>query len=191
MKITKFIRKVLITEIGDIVDRHKYLSFGVVSQGIELLGACLDEHEFIYGKTGISRPRFDLALSELFPEKYRVFWEGAEPEMSLYKNIRCGMLHSVLPKNPFMLGQAKSDGRENHLKQRKATDGSIRYMVIAEEYYEDFRCACYQMIEMIEDKSILESEKIRECEANSKDNIEKRKKIEILRLEREFLRTDL
>lgn len=53
MTIIEFIKTVLINEIGDIVDRHKYLSFGVVSQGIELLGACVAK-EFL----SIKRWRF-------------------------------------------------------------------------------------------------------------------------------------
>jgi len=73
MTIIEFIRGVLISEFGDITDRHKYLSFGVISQGIELLGACLDEHEF--DKQGVSRNRFDLALT-LFPDEYDEFGKG-------------------------------------------------------------------------------------------------------------------
>jgi len=189
MNIIEFIKVVLIQEFGDITDRHKYLSFGIISQGIELLGACLDEHEF--DKQGVSRDRFDLALEELFPEKYHEFGKGANPEKSLYKNIRCGLLHSIMPKINFALTEVKGNPREHHLKIFTLSDSSERYLLVAEEFYEDFKCACYRLIEMIEDSSIFEIEKIKECEAKSPNDEGKKKKMEILKLEREFLRTDL
>lgn len=71
MTLVEFIQNVLITKIGDIVGQHKYLSYGVVSQGIELLGACLDEHEF--SKKHESRSRFDLAIKTLFNKGYQEF----------------------------------------------------------------------------------------------------------------------
>jgi len=189
MNIIEFIKVVLVQEFGDITDRHKYLSFGIISQGIELLGACLDEHEFDID--GHSKERFNLALKELFPEKYHEFGEGANPEKSLYKNIRCGLLHSIMPKINFALTEVKGNPREHHLKIFTLSDGSERYLLVAEEFYEDFKCACYRLIDMIEDGSIFEMEKIKVCESNSTEDEGKKKKIEIIRLKREFLRTDL
>ena len=98
MIITECIQTLLITEIGDIVERHKYLSFGVVSQGIEVLGACLDEHEFDCKKRGVSSSRFNIALKELFSEKYHEFGFVADRKKSLYQNLRCGLLNNLLPK---------------------------------------------------------------------------------------------
>lgn len=159
--ITEFIRGVLITEIGDIVDRHKYLSFGVISQGIELLGACLDEHEFDCRKYGISSERFNLALKELFPEKYHEFGFSADRQKSLYSNLRCGLLHNLVPKRGIGLTEEKSTPAHLHLNIGTSEDGNRRYLLVAEELFRDFVNACEKMIQLIDSKQIIERKEVK------------------------------
>ncbi|MCK4825612.1 hypothetical protein KA005_58225 [bacterium] len=169
MNIVEFIEHVLIREFKDITDRHKYLSFGVISQGIELLGSCLDKHDFdCDGKAG---ERVDLVLNELFPDEYKDFANRKDLKKSIYKNIRCGFLHYGLPKGTFAVGELINLKRELHLKESKLKDGSERYVLIAEVFYEDFRDACTKLIKMIENGSIMEREEIKECKSVKKKNI--------------------
>lgn len=162
MTIIEFIRGVLISEIGDIVDRHKYLSFGVISQGIELLGACLDEHEFDCKKPGVSRDRFNLALKELFPaNKYREFGFGADRKKFLYNNLRCGLLHNFLPKRGIGLTEENKTPAHLHLKIGTSEDGSQTYLLVAEELYRDFVDACEKLVHWIDSKMIMDRQEIK------------------------------
>lgn len=151
----------LITEIGDIVDRHKYLSFGVISQGIELLGACLDENEFDCRKYGISSKRFNLALKELFPEKYHEFGFSADRQKSLYSNLRCGLLHNLVPKRGIALTEEKSTPAYLHLNIGTSEDGNQRYLLVAEELYRDFVDACKILVHLIESRKIMDRQEIK------------------------------
>jgi len=185
------------------VDRHKYLSFGVVSQGIELLGACLDENEF--DKQGQSANRFNMALHELFPEhKYDDFGPESASDVSLYRDLRCGFLHNVLPKKAFSLTEIKNAPSRLHLTKVDAEDGSQRYLLVAEEFYGDFVSACETLIHMIETKEIMEKLEIKKIivrirhlsgkRRHSKDERElqgKGKKYAILNQDIDFLNTNL
>lgn len=180
MILSEFIRNVLAAEVGDIVERHKYLSFSIISQGIEFLGACLDEFDFDLQNN--SGQRFDNALLELFPSTYKIFADRKK-DISLYKNIRCGLIHYGIPKKKFVLGSIMNgDNEDIHLKSIKCKDGSKRYGLIAEIFYKDFRNACRTLAEIIDNGDILKKPRIIQANHDKK---------EILSLEKEFLRTDL
>jgi len=206
MTITEFIQEVLIGEIGDIVKGHPYLSFGVVSQGIELLGACLDENEFDCKKRGVSGDRFNFVLRELFPEKkYDEFGVKPDSKASIYKDLRCGFLHNVLPKKAFSLTEIKNTPSRLHLSKGDAEDGSQRYVLVAEEFYKDFIFACEKLIQWINSGEILDRQEIRiltiritnlsrKPSRNSKEEKElqvKAKKHAILTQQIDFLNTNL
>src|SRR4030067_1965446 len=97
MGILDFIQKVLIDEFKEIQqdEGHPYISFSLVCQGIEFLGACLDSEPF--SAKGLSAPRFRRAIYDLFPTSYRKFNQGTGKPCDLYENLRCGLIHVILP----------------------------------------------------------------------------------------------
>ena len=141
MTITQFLQATLISGIGDIVCAGgHYHAFSLIAQGIELLGACLDELP-IHHK-GSSCKRFRAAIQELFPTEYHAFNDKGNP-YDLYSNLRCGLLHVVMPKNNLELIQRAELGNfpEGHLgfgHQR----GNKRLILVSEDFYGDFEQAC-------------------------------------------------
>ena len=107
MKVKEFILKVLINELRDIQQKegHHYLSFGLIAQGIEFLGACIDDQDFFVESQ--SRARFERAIRDLFPSGYHGFLSGRGGRFDLYENLRCGLLHVILPKADVELIQDK------------------------------------------------------------------------------------
>ena len=64
----EFIQNVLIGEIGDVVSHHQYLSFALISAGIELLGTCIESPINSFHIWGKSELRFKSAINQLFPQ---------------------------------------------------------------------------------------------------------------------------
>lgn len=149
MTLSQFLHATLISGIGDIVRAGgHYHSFSLIAQGIELLGACLDEWPF--HQKGKSEARFRMAIHQLFPEAYHSFNVKRNP-FDLYSNLRCGLLHVVLPKNNLELIQRAELHRfpEGHLgfgHQR----GNKRLILVSEDFYSDFEKACQEVIRKIE-----------------------------------------
>lgn len=90
-----------------------YLSTGIISSGVEFLGACLDEQDF--HKNGESEERFKSGIAEFMAKvnpKYLPYNNPAS-EFYLYKELRCGMAHIIRPKGKVVFtgrGEAKKDG---------------------------------------------------------------------------------
>jgi hypothetical protein len=159
MNLIEFIDHILITEIRRIQQdydwKHTYLSFGLISQGIEFLGSLTDEFDLQMERPGESKNRFNRAIQNFFNSPYHEYTDDANP-FSLYKNLRCGMLHIVLPKNKLLLGERQFDfGKYRHLWKYKNESGNERLFLMAEDFYEDFRCACMRVIDIVTDKSIF------------------------------------
>ncbi len=160
MNITQFIQAALIKDIADIIQAGKhYHSFSLIAQGIELLGACLDEEAFHSKKRGLSSKCFRMAVRELFPPAYQAFNQSGNYD--LYSNLRCGLLHVVLPKHRLELIQKSELHRFpcSHLGfdwQR----GSKRLVLVSEDFCTDFATACREVIRRIE-AGELENQKLR------------------------------
>lgn len=185
MNIVEFINQVLIEEIRQIQqqEKHTYLSFGLISQGIELLGSLIDEHEINLDRSGESANRFNAALIEFFGSDYSSYANKTD-DFNLFKNLRCGMLHIVIPTNKLALGERKHDyNKHKHLEKYRDHAGNERLFLTAEDFYEDFRCACKKVIDIISDKSIFTK--------YQKLGIASTVKKEIIELKRDFLNTSL
>lgn len=156
MNFLQFIDHVLIKEIYEIQNdhgQHKYLSFGLISQGIELLGSLTDKWQV--DERGKSKLRFDKALKEFFDSEYHPYMDNTS-EFHLYTNLRCGLLHIVVPKKKIALGEiGKDGGRYEHLSVYDFQDGSRRLFLMAETFYDDFRKACEKAKGIIKDGSIF------------------------------------
>lgn len=122
-----FIRKNLYPAIEMLKDKGRaYFAFELIAAGIEFLGACMDEEtEKGFFEEGRSRKRFNDAIKKLPSlQKYNGF--------KLYKNLRCGMCHILLPTTTLNLSSGYGKCSEN-----------ILYI---ENFYCDFKSACEELL---------------------------------------------
>lgn len=150
MKVKEFVQNILIEDIGNIQQTHKYhfISFALIALGIEYLGACLDPYDF--NEEGLSEKRFRQSIKILFKEEYHKF-NGKHKKFDLYKNLRCGMLHIIVPGSDLVLSQREEGLR--HLKIGNIKDRRV-LVLVAEDFYEDFKSACNLLIKKIELKEL-------------------------------------
>jgi len=152
MRILDFIQKVLIDELKGIQqdEGHHYISFSLICQGIEFLGACLDSEPF--SAKGLSAPRFRRAIYDLFPTSYRKFNQGSGRPFDLYENLRCGLLHVILPESPLQLIRRteKAEFDANHLEVKEIR-GMRRLVLVSEDLFDDYEKACKEIIARISD----------------------------------------
>ena len=151
MNVLDFIQKVLIDEFKQIQEEgHHYISFSLVSQGIEFLGACLDSEPF--SAKGLSAPRFRRAIYDLFPPSYHPFNQGSGKPFDLYENLRCGLLHVILPGSRVeMIRRSETASfHANHL-EIKEIRGIDRLFLVSEDLFDDYEKACKEIIERIGD----------------------------------------
>ncbi len=152
MRISDFIQKVLIEEFREIQrdEGHHYISFSLICQGIEFLGACLDSEPF--SAKGQSAARFRRAIYDLFPASYRQFNQGTGRPFDLYENLRCGLLHVILPESPLALVRRTENPEFGsiHLDVREIR-GIRRLVLVLEDLFDDYEKACKEIIERIRD----------------------------------------
>ena len=152
MRILDFIQKVLIDEFKEIQqdEGHPYISFSLVCQGIEFLGACLDSEPF--SAKGLSAPRFRKAIYDLFPMSYRKFNQGTGKPFDLYENLRCSLVYVILRGSHVELIRRteKEKFSANHLEV-KEIQGIDRLVLVSEDLFEDYERACQEIIARISD----------------------------------------
>jgi hypothetical protein len=155
LRVIEFIQKILIEDIGNIQQTHKYhfISFALIALGIEYLGACLDPYDF--NEEGLSEKRFRQAIKTLFKEEYQKF-NCKHKKFDLYENLRCGMLHIIVPGSGIVLSQS-AEGLK-HLKEGIVGDRRV-LVLVAEDFYSDFKAACNLLIGKIE-KNELQYSKV-------------------------------
>jgi hypothetical protein len=152
MRISDFIQGFLIDEFKKIQqdEGHHYLSFSLICQGIEFLGACLDSEPF--SAKGLSAARFRRAIYDLFPASYHKFNQGSGRPFDLYENLRCGLLHVILPESPFgLIRRAEKDKGEVHHLEVKEIRGIDRLVLVSEDLFDDYERACKEIIARIRD----------------------------------------
>ena len=149
-----FINGTLIKEIAEIQGSgHHYLSFGLIAQGIEFLGASIDDTNDDFFAPDRSEMRFRQAINDLFPAKYDPFNVKGEPHY-LYSDLRCGLLHVALPKPAIELIQETEIldyGDHLEIKEIRGTESLI---LVSQRLYDDFKSACEEVIKSIDDGSI-------------------------------------
>lgn len=165
----EYIRQVLIGEIGDVVNHHKWLSFGLITAGIEFLGKCLDVADLDMHKEGFSGRDFRKAVDQLFPAEYKQYNDLENTKTftyDLYTELRCGLNHSTLPKAKIALSERvhhkqlyisvdKSLSAEIYAKKHLTVNGGV-LILIAEDFFEDFKNACESVIKKLESGEINE-----------------------------------
>ena len=134
-----FIDTVLLDQMQEMIVQKgfHYLGFGIVANGIEFLGACLDRYPF--DEKGKSERRFKSAVTKLFDERYRPFVE-CTGNHNLYANLRCGMLHIMRPQGDVVfthLQESKVEGT----KHLEFAPGTTKLVLVSEVLYTDFAAA--------------------------------------------------
>lgn len=133
----QFIQNVLINEIGEIHMKYPYVSFAIMAIGIEFLGKCLNGVED-WNKSGRCEKDFNLAINSLNSlSTYRPLLKSH----ALWDSLRNGFLHSFVPKNTIRLS---SKSEAEHLQNITSTQINIK----CENFYEDFKGACEEVIKM-------------------------------------------
>ena len=146
LSVKEFIEIVLMRDIRRMVYECKlhYLSFSVISQGIEFLGACLDELK--WDDPDQSEKRFNKALKKLFQNKYQRHSTRAN-EQYLYKGLRCGLIHMMRPQNKVFLTHREESKRDGTSHLKKHND---KLILVLEDFYDDFERACKDVIAKID-----------------------------------------
>lgn len=145
----EYIEKVLVGEIQNIVNGHKFLSFGLITAGIELLGILIDPSNNKFFEKGKSGERFRYAIKELFPNKYHQYnvkyKDDVVPDdkFDLYIELRCGLNHSTFPKPKIGLSEREHGGENLSIQDRKL-------ILLAEDFFDDFKEACEKVLKKIE-----------------------------------------
>lgn len=128
----EFIQETLMKEFADIVNgekEHNYISFLLISCGIEFLGKCMapvgtDWHHRAseqYFKQGIS----------LFPDPYKQQDIGK----ALYRRLRCGICHALLPENELVVSSTE---------EQDLNSNPIRLNI--HTFFDDFKKACMSLL---------------------------------------------
>lgn len=136
ISVKQFIKDTLIEQLGQVMHISPYPSFLLICSGIEFLGKCIDS-QCNWNDDGKKGKFFKKAISKLFPKHY------VNLKTRLYKELRCGMVHSQLPGS-FKLTEIKNDPRgqlsyENHLISNKD-------LLVLDYFYFDFTQACIKVI---------------------------------------------
>ena len=136
-----FIQQVLINELSAVVKTSPWLGFICISSGVEFLGKCIDKaYPTNWNQTGQSRQNFEDAIEKLNAfSKYRQLL--TRHNFDFYNEFRCGLVHTCAPKDNVSL---------SHGIEEKPTifgqTGEINFN--ADEFYEDFKSACEEVINM-------------------------------------------
>jgi hypothetical protein len=150
MNISDFIQKILIDELKEIQksEGYHYISFSLIFQGIEFLGACLDTEPF--SAKGLRASRFRRAIYDLFPTTYHRFNQGSGRQFDLYEILRCGLLHVILPGSRLELirRSEKAKLHADHL-EIKEIQGIERLVLVSEDLFDDYERACKEIIARI------------------------------------------
>jgi hypothetical protein len=144
MNVKQFINQVFLNEYRRLIYDYgfHYISFSLIALGIELLGACLDEHDF--GKRNESSRRFRRAIENLFPPEYQRFNSG---DYDLCTNLRNGFAHQFRPGS--MVGLTHRD-ESRRLGTKHLQIHNDKLVLVSEDLYEDFVDACKKVVRRID-----------------------------------------
>lgn len=154
----KFIKTIFVKQIGKIVEsNYHYLSFALISQGIELLGTIIeDDLKNDFDTKGISRKRFRLGLELMGnPEYLRHCAEknADATEFDLYKHLRCGFAHQLRPTGKIGLTHDEEMMIEKTKHLRTNKEGML--VLNIDTLYKDFNQACKKVIEKIQNNELV------------------------------------
>ncbi len=144
----QYIESVLLNEYRAIAHDHHFTSFILLTLAIEFLGSCLDpKHDWVNDRKAFEH--FELALHELFPQKYRSY-VGKDKALDLKVLFRGKLVHLHRPVylegvGGLMLTQKSGAGEHSHLDIVEV-EGKTQLVFIAEDFFSDFESACRKLL---------------------------------------------
>lgn len=139
LKPKEFIQQIFIDQLKLLVERHHYISFMVMSIGIEFLGKCLDTGSQNWNPKPRSRTDTEIFKSAITQLDSFVSYREYLDSHKLYDSLRCGLVHSASPKNKITLS---SGDEKPHLSV--SNDGTLNFK--CEPFFKDFKSACQEVI---------------------------------------------
>ena len=156
VKLSKFIEGTIKNSVKEMCGKNPYIGFGLISVGIEFLGACMDGNSLHSKEKELSQTRFNNAIKELFPEPYHAYIsETSQTRLhDLYSNLRCGMMHVFIPaKEIEIIQKAEIPDFSDHLTTNKIR-GNKRLVLVLEELLGHYLEACDKILNKIEQGEI-------------------------------------
>jgi hypothetical protein len=145
-----FIQKVFIEETGRLIDSGFYhFAFVIMAQGIETLGSFLDTKPLKAREQ--SKLRFAHAINKLMPKEYSRFNNNHR----LYDQLRASLAHTFTASRSLLL--TSKDNKE--FGKKHLHESNEKLILVAENFYNDFKKACIRLIEGM-DKGIISEKKI-------------------------------
>ena len=117
ISVRQFIQEYLIDDIGEVVKKHPYFAFLLISVGIEFIGKCQNDHDWDDYKIISPHDNFENGL-KFKPLK-------AYANKNLYQDLRNGLAHALLIKNNLNL-----------------SDKNANNSLSSDEFYDRFKEAC-------------------------------------------------
>jgi len=153
-----FIRKIYVENLGQLIGMgYYYIGFGLIGIGIEFLGKCIRINQNPKWETpNQGRDNFQEVINDLM-KSYKPFI-GANTTFDFSDNLRNGMAHAFRPKEKLELTHRK-EAIEKGWEHAK-TNSTVRLVICCEDLFEDFKCACKEIIRRIEHEEFPEGDKI-------------------------------
>ncbi len=123
---------------GNISRMYTYQAFALETIAIELLGKVLSGKDLFKYVPGQPKVDFENAIETLFPEKYHGF------KTLLYKELRCGMLHTFGPNRNIALGDKEIIGRRK--KDHLSLSSTGKRVILFQEFHKDFTVAANKLV---------------------------------------------
>jgi len=132
-------------DMENFIKRQPYMSFVILSGMIEFLGKCFSRRNDFQESNHSKGDYYDVINNLESLQKYKIFNEGDEKEKRnhMYKELRCGMVHALLPKTKIKL---------------TSTDNELRnYTIGARELYSDIKNAWEEIYENDDIKTYIDN----------------------------------
>ncbi len=117
MSLLEFGDNLFCDDLRNIVHNHPYLSFVLLSATLEYIGKCLSSDKDIFKQGQSEKNCYNAINSILALSKYKKFnrckANGKKNTNLLYTELRCGMVHSLVPKTGVILSDNKNELEKN------------------------------------------------------------------------------
>lgn len=133
----QFIDQIVFTDTKSIMQQHPYQAFALISIGIEIIGKCFCKGN--WEASGSSEDCFYNAIQKcpelskykhfdtVVPIKRCLFRKRKTKETNkLYHLLRCGMAHSLKPKDTLILVPDKNDFSNNTIGCKELYDDCLQ-----------------------------------------------------------------
>jgi hypothetical protein len=145
----EFIKVTFLEQYKEISYKYHFLSFALLSIGIEFLGKCINNESKwdiprANGSRSRSRDDFELAISKLMPKYIPYIYKGNS--VDLYDSLRNGFNHILAPKSTIAVTNREESKEYGTTHLTLSSEGKL--ILVAEDFYDDFEIACNKVLAM-------------------------------------------